>query len=161
MLKLGRYPAQKIQSNHLKTRENHGKELYNVWMHFSLTCCQKCERQCSKNDLLPAIIRYSWDKKKIVFIIWPARIGVCPGWKIFGRSSWPATCCPLFSALAWEKKNRSVIVKNGVCFMEKIERNEMIQFQAHQRDFNLWKKEKGRYLQVVSQIQSTQDCRKV
>ena len=45
--------------------------------------------------------------------------------------------------------------------MEKTERNEMIQFQAHQRDFNLWKKEKGRYLQVVSQIQSTQDCRKV
>ena len=48
----------------IKTRENHGKELYNVWRHFSLTCCQKCERQCSKNDLLPAIIRYSWDKKK-------------------------------------------------------------------------------------------------
>ena len=45
--------------------------------------------------------------------------------------------------------------------MEKTERNEMIQFQAHQRDFNLWKKEKGRYLQVVSQIQSTQDCRKM
>ena len=37
----------------------------------------------------------------------------------------------------------------------------MIQFQAHQRDFNLWKKEKGRYLQVVSQIQSTQDCGKM
>ena len=45
--------------------------------------------------------------------------------------------------------------------MEKTERNEMIQFQAHQRDFNLWKKEKGRYLLVVSQIQSTQDCPKV
>ena len=32
-------------------------------MHFSPTCCQKCERQCSKNDLLPAIIRYSLGKK--------------------------------------------------------------------------------------------------
>ena len=37
----------------------------------------------------------------------------------------------------------------------------MIQFQADQRDFNLWEKEKGRYLQVVSQIQSTQDCGKM
>ena len=42
-----------------------------------------------------------------------------------------------------------------------IERNEMIQFQAHQRDFNLLKKVKRPYLQVVSQIQSTQDCRKM
>ena len=45
--------------------------------------------------------------------------------------------------------------------MEKIERNEMIKFQAHQRDFNLWKKVKGHYLQVVSQIQSNQDCGKM
>ena len=39
--------------------------------------------------------------------------------------------------------------------MEKNERNEMIKFQAHQRDFNLWNMVKGLYLQVVSQIQST------
>ena len=38
----------------IKTSENCGKELYNMWMHFSPTCCQKCECQCSKNDLLPA-----------------------------------------------------------------------------------------------------------
>ena len=38
----------------IKTRENRGKELYNARMHFSLICCQKCERQCSNNDLLPA-----------------------------------------------------------------------------------------------------------
>ena len=37
----------------------------------------------------------------------------------------------------------------------------MIKFQAHQREFNLWKKVKGHYLQVVSQIESTQDCRKM
>ena len=42
-----------------------------------------------------------------------------------------------------------------------IERNEMIQFQAHQGDFNLWKKVKRPYLQVVPQIQSTQDCGKI
>ena len=45
--------------------------------------------------------------------------------------------------------------------MEKIERNEMIKFQAHQREFNLWKKVKGHYLQVVSQVESTQGCRKM
>ena len=45
--------------------------------------------------------------------------------------------------------------------MEKNEWNEMIKFQAHQRDFNLWNMVKGPYLQVVSQIQSTQDCRKI
>ena len=38
----------------IKTRENRGKELYNVRIHVSPTCCQKCERQCSNNDLLPA-----------------------------------------------------------------------------------------------------------
>ena len=37
-----------------KTRDNRGKELYNEWAHFSRTSCQKCERRCSKNDLLPA-----------------------------------------------------------------------------------------------------------
>ena len=37
----------------------------------------------------------------------------------------------------WRGWNRSVIVKKGVNSMEKIERNEIIQFQAHQRDFNL------------------------
>ena len=45
--------------------------------------------------------------------------------------------------------------------MEKTEQNEIIQFQAHQREFNLWKKVKGHYLQVVSQIQSTQDCQEM
>ena len=43
----------KVEGN-IKTRENRGKELYNVRMHFSPICCQKCERQCSNNDLLPA-----------------------------------------------------------------------------------------------------------
>ena len=43
----------KVERN-IKTRENRGKELYNVRMHFSPICCQKCERQCSNNDLLPA-----------------------------------------------------------------------------------------------------------
>ena len=43
----------KVERNN-KTRENRGKELYNVRMHFSPICCQKCERQCSNNDLLPA-----------------------------------------------------------------------------------------------------------
>ena len=43
----------KVERN-IKTPENRGKELYNVRMHFSLICCQKCERQCSSNDLLPA-----------------------------------------------------------------------------------------------------------
>ena len=38
----------------IKAPENHGRELYYEWMHFSQTSCQKCERQCSKNDLLPA-----------------------------------------------------------------------------------------------------------
>ena len=42
----------KVERN-IKTRENRRKELYNVRMHFSPTCCQKCERQCSNNDLLP------------------------------------------------------------------------------------------------------------
>ena len=51
-------------------------------------------------------------------------------------------------------KKRSVIVENGVYSME-------IQFQVHQGDFNLSKKVKRPYLQVVSQIQSTQDCRKM
>ena len=61
----------------------------------------------------------------------------------------------------WLWWNRSVIVKKGVNSMEKIEQNEIIQFQAHQRDFNLWKKGKGHYLQVVSQIQSTQDFQEI
>ena len=43
----------KVERN-IKTRENRRKELYNVRMHFSPICCQKCERQCSNNDLLPA-----------------------------------------------------------------------------------------------------------
>ena len=43
----------KVERN-IKTRENRGKELYNVRMHFSPICCQKCERQCSNNDLLLA-----------------------------------------------------------------------------------------------------------
>ena len=38
----------KVERN-IKTRK-----LYNVRMHFSLICCQKCARQCSNNDLLPA-----------------------------------------------------------------------------------------------------------
>ena len=41
----------KVERN-IKTRENRGKELYNVQMYFSPTCCQKCERQWSNNDLL-------------------------------------------------------------------------------------------------------------
>ena len=41
--------------------------------------------------------------------------------------------------------------------MEKTEQNEIIQFQAHQREFNLWKKVKGHCLQVVTQTQSNQD----
>ena len=43
----------KVERN-IKTPENRGKELYNVRKHFSPICCQKCERQCSNNDLLPA-----------------------------------------------------------------------------------------------------------
>ena len=44
-----------IQSErNIKTCENHAKELFNERMHFSPICCQKCERQCSNNDLLPA-----------------------------------------------------------------------------------------------------------
>ena len=42
----------KVERNN-KTRENRGKELYTVQMHFSPICCQKCERQGSNNDLLP------------------------------------------------------------------------------------------------------------
>ena len=43
----------KVERN-IKTPENRGKELYNVRIHFSPICCQKCEHQCSNNDLLPA-----------------------------------------------------------------------------------------------------------
>ena len=43
----------KVERN-INTRENCGKELYNVRMHFSPTYCQKCERHCSNNDLLSA-----------------------------------------------------------------------------------------------------------
>ena len=43
----------KVEGN-IKTRENRRKELYNLQMHFSPICCQKCEHQCSNNDLLPA-----------------------------------------------------------------------------------------------------------
>ena len=43
----------KVERN-IKTCENRGKEVYNVRMHFSPICCQKCECQCSNNDLLPA-----------------------------------------------------------------------------------------------------------
>ena len=130
-------------------------------MHFSPTCFQKCERQCSKNDPLPAIIRYSLGKKKNYSIHYLTGQNRGLSWL---KNIWPVimTGDPLsviFGPGVGEKsisycKKRSLL--NG-----KTERNEMIQFQAHQRDFNLWKKEKGRYLQVVSQIQSTQDCRKV
>ena len=44
---------------------------------------------------------------------------------------------------------------------KKTEQNEIIQFQTHQREFNLSKKVKGLYLPVVSQIQSTQDCQEM
>ena len=54
----------KVERN-IKTLENRGKELYNVWMHFSLICCQKCERQCSNND----IIGHSLGKKKKIISI--------------------------------------------------------------------------------------------
>ena len=43
----------KVERN-IKTRENCRKELYNVQMHFSPICCQKCERHCINNDLLSA-----------------------------------------------------------------------------------------------------------
>ena len=43
----------KVERN-IKTHKNRQKELYNVRMQFSPTCCQKCEHQCSNNDLLPA-----------------------------------------------------------------------------------------------------------
>ena len=43
----------KVERN-IKTRENRRKELYNVQMHFSPICCQKCERHCINNDLLSA-----------------------------------------------------------------------------------------------------------
>ena len=64
----------------------------------------------------------------------------------------------LSSTLALDQKVESL----SYCQKErllngKIEQNEIIQFQAHQREFNLWKKVNGHYLQVVSQIQSNQD----
>ena len=63
---------------------------------------------------------------------------------------------------AWEKKSVSYCKKRSLLNGKKIERNEMIKFQAHQREFNLRKKVKGHhYLQVVSQIESTQGCRKM
>ena len=59
------------------------------------------------------------------------------------------------------EKNEKKMEKMEFAQWKYIERNEMIQFQVHQRDFNLLKKVKRPYLQVVSQIQSTQDCRKM
>ena len=75
------------------------------------------------------------------------------------QTNWPTILLCLWSIAldqaAWEKKSVSYCKKNRVYSMEKNERNEMIKFQAHQRDFNLWNMVKGLYLQVVSQIQST------
>ena len=49
---------------------------------------------------IASVILYSIKGKKIiVFTIWPAKIRDCPAKKLFGRSSWPATYCPLFWAL--------------------------------------------------------------
>ena len=42
-----------ILTMYIKTLKNCGKEPYNVWMHFSPSCCQKCECKCCQNDLLP------------------------------------------------------------------------------------------------------------
>ena len=59
----------------------------------SPTCREKPERQCSKTiHCQRNLISHIRQKKIIVFIIWPAK-------KILGRSSWPATYCPLFWAL--------------------------------------------------------------
>ena len=49
-----------------------------------------------------------------------------------------------------------LLSKRAFTQWKKTEQNEIIQFQVHQREFNLWKKVKGHYLQVVSQIQSNQ-----
>ena len=66
----------------------------------SPTCREKPERQCSTTIYCQRnLIFHIRQKKIIVFIIWPAKIRVCPAKKIFGRSSWPATYCPLFWAL--------------------------------------------------------------
>ena len=68
----------------------------------SPTCREKPERQCSTTIYCQRnLIFHIRQQKNIVFIIWPAKIRVCPAEKIFGRSSWPATYCPLFWALDW------------------------------------------------------------
>ena len=71
----------------------------------SPTCREKPKRQCSTTiHCQRNLISHIRQKKIIVFIIWPAKIRVCPAKKIFGRSSWPATCCPLFWALMYHSK---------------------------------------------------------
>ena len=100
----------------IKTRENHGKELYNVWMHFSLTCCQKCERQCSKT-----IARHN-----SIFLrqkIWYSLFDRPESGSVRAKNIWPVIMTGdllsvIFSPGVGEK-NRSVIVKSGVYLMEK------------------------------------------
>ena len=75
----------------------------------SPTCCEKPERQCSTTiHCQRNLIFHVRQKKIIVFIIWPAKTRVCPAKKMFGRSSWPATYCPLFWALVWQTKSRDL-----------------------------------------------------
>ena len=88
----------------INRRENRGKQLKNVGMNFSPTCRQKPERQCSTTIYCQRNLILQRQKKYIVFIISPAENRFCCGKKIFGRSSWPATCFPLFWALIYKKR---------------------------------------------------------
>ena len=60
----------KVERN-IKMRENRRKELYNVRIHFSPTCCQKCERQW--NVVVMIYCQHNWifrrQKKLLVFIV--------------------------------------------------------------------------------------------
>ena len=87
-------------------------------MHFSLTCCQKCERQCSKTDLLPGIIRYSLDKRKYGIHYLTGQNRGLSGLKILAGHYDRRPAVRYFQP--WRgRKNRSVIVKSGVYLMEK------------------------------------------
>ena len=69
----------------MKTGENHGKELNNICMNVSSTCHLKPEHQCSTMIYCQRNSLFQRQKTNIlVFIIWLARIRVCPGKKHLG-----------------------------------------------------------------------------
>ena len=69
-----------IPKAYINGHENGRKSLkgtqHNEWMNFSPTCRQKPERQCSTMIYCQRNSIFHRQKKIIVFIIWPAKIGV-------------------------------------------------------------------------------------